>query len=114
MTVANLYNVFTEATGKDQFSFSNASLHALQNQAIFVGTGRELSSYVLDPIPTGENLVNWLEAHQDIHNQVNAILGIAGNDLTDVDFNNQEQVAAWVWLHAEEHRQAVQKLGIQA
>ena len=81
--LANLYNVFNDIKGMQQFSFSNADLHTRQNAAILAQHGVDLSSYVLDPIPLETALPNWLQTHQEIHNQVNQVLGIAGNDLTE-------------------------------
>lgn len=110
--LANLYNVFNDIKGMQQFSFSNADLHTRQNAAILAQYGVDLSSYVLDPIPLETALPNWLQTHQEIHNQVNQVLGIAGNDLTDVDFSKPDQVSSWIWLHAQEHLQASNKLGL--
>jgi len=111
--LATLFNVFRDRVGMNQFSFANADLHVRQNQAILEKTGLQLPTYVLDPISLDNNgRENWLQLHQDIHSRTNAVLGIAGNDLSDVDFNSPEQVAAWVWLHAQEHVQASNKLGL--
>ena len=110
--LASLFNVFDDQRGLAQFSFANADLHRRQNDAIFAAGGALLPYYVLDPLPLGSARVNWLEAHQALHERVNTVLGIASNDLTDVDFTDRNQLAAWVWLHAQEHLQAVQRLGI--
>ena len=109
--LATLFNVFTDERGMGQFSFANADLHRRQNTALR-GLGAAPIDYVLDPIPPGENAEAWLQTHQQAHTQVNTLLGIVGNDLSDVDFKNPDQVASWVWLHAQEHRQATAKLGI--
>jgi len=109
--LATLFNVFTDAQGLHQFAFANADQHRLQT-ARLREYGVDLTDYILDPIPQGEDLETWLQVHQQAHLQVNTVLGIAGNDLSDVDFKNPDQVASWVWLHAQEHRQAAEKLGI--
>ncbi len=108
--IATLFNIFNDAQGLNQFSFANADEHLRINEAIVARNGPALSYYVLDPIPTGPDAKTWLRTHQDIHNQMNAVLGLAGNDLSEVDFNDPDQVASWIWLHAQEHVAASDKL----
>jgi hypothetical protein len=67
--------------------------------------GATLTTYVLDPI-AGFDRDNWLRRHQTAHNDMNEVLGIAGNDLSDVDFKNPKELQAWINLHAQEHLQA--------
>lgn len=68
-------------------------------------------TYILDPI-SEDDFRSWLWRHQETHNAMNSALGIQGNDLTDVDFQNREQVESWIWIHANEHIQATAILGI--
>ena len=111
--LATLYNIFQDQVGLNQFAFANADLHIRQNEAIATKYNVALPYYVLDPIALeNSGLENWLQTHQDIHTRTNAVLGIAGNDLSDVDFKNPDQLAAWIWLHASEHVQASNKLGL--
>ena len=109
--LASIYNVFTDAQGLQSFSFANNDLHVQINRALFSQYQIEMPTYILDPIST-QQPDNWLYTHQNVHNLMNSVLGIAGNDLTDVDFSNKDQVASWIWLHAQEHLQASKKLGI--
>ena len=112
--LATLYNVFTDHIGRSQFSLANADLHIRANNAAAL-QGARLPSYVLDPMPDGgDGLENWLFLHQDIHHRLNTLLGVAGNDLTDVDFSKPEEAASWIWLHAQEHLQQATRLGITA
>ena len=109
--LASLFNVPRTDRELAQFSFANNDEHikiatALQNQK-----GIYIPSYILDPI-LPENKDQWLNAHQDIHNYIDNALGIVGNDLSEVDFNNPGQVASWIWLHAQEHYQAANILGL--
>lgn len=109
--LASLYNVFKDQIGLSQFSFANNDEHVRINSAVLGQFNIRLPSYVLDPIAVADP-ANWLYMHQDIHNQTNSVLGIAGNDISDVDFNNPGQLSSWIWLHAQEHYQAAQILGI--
>jgi hypothetical protein len=115
LMIASLYNIFTDERGMNEFAFANADLHYRQNIALYKQktlASNTLPYYVLDPLALNAGFVNWLQLHQDIHTKVNSLLGIAGNDLTDVDFRKPEQLASWVFLHAQEHLQAANKLGI--
>lgn len=70
-----------------------------------------LTVYILDPIPDFD-LQNWLRRHQQSHNDVNSALGVQGTDLTDVDFEKQDEREAWAELHAAEHVQWQEITGI--
>ena len=107
MGLAAIYNVPDDARSLAHFAFINRMSHQSIAAAIFTQTnGANIPLPVLDPIPLGNALRTWLVQHQQTHNQQNAILGILGNDLTDVDFTKPEQVSAWIKLHADEHTQA--------
>ena len=109
--LANLYNVPKDENELAQFSFSNNDEHVKLAAAMLSQKNIQLPIYVLDPLlPANKDI--WLSVHQDLHNAIDIALGIAGNDLSDVDFHNPEQLSAWIWLHAQEHMQAAQKLGI--
>lgn len=109
--LASLYNVFKDNIGLQQFSFANNDEHVRINEAVLKQRNIQLPTYILDPISASDPS-NWLYMHQNIHNLMDSVLGIAGNDLSDVDFKNPEQLSSWIWLHAQEHYQAAQILGI--
>ena len=94
------------------FSFSNATAHMRMVEIFFSAFGLLADSRPLDPIPESD-LNDWMNAHQLAHNYANAVLGLEGNDLSVVNFNNPEELAAWTWLHWQEHRNFSQVLGIQ-
>ena len=95
-----------------QWSFANqdahtriiASIHKNNNNIVLVNR-------VLDPIPTND-VKGWLWSHQLTHNDMNGALGIAGADLTDVDFRDKAQFSEWMRLHFNEHFLAAQILQI--
>lgn len=103
MGLPSLFNLPMDPVVRSKWSFNNADLHIRTNQRIFNLNGLRLSYYQLDPMPEGKLFDQWLQLHQDIHNQTHSALGTAGNDLTDVDFGNEQQLQAWVWLHQREH-----------
>jgi hypothetical protein len=111
MSVASLFNIPSDDKSLSHFAFANAAEHHKIAQAIFDQLDTRVDSFILDPIPMMD-MGGWLYNHQQAHNVQNAILGIAGNDLTGVDFRNPGQMAAWLWLHGEEHRRASDVLGL--
>src|ERR1041385_2064676 len=100
MSVAGLFNVPEKDEDFLVFSFANADQHALIVDRIFATKGVLLPSFVLDPIPSSDP-ITWLAVHQEAHNAFTAALGIAGVDLTAVDFRDPEQASSWARLHGE-------------
>jgi len=47
-----------------------------------------------------------------MHINTNDVLGTGSNDLEEIDFEDEEKLANWIWLHREEHRLWRQVLGI--
>lgn len=111
MSLAGLYNVPETPDQFAQWSFINAAAHADINRVIFERVNVVISSFVLDPINPAD-LQNWLANHQIMHQQMDAVLGIAGYDLFDVDFTDRGQFASWIQSHASEHLQAGQILNL--
>lgn len=70
-----------------------------------------LPEYILDPFDVQDNS-GFMAQHQDLHNQVNNVLGIPSNyDLTEVDVNDPDAWGGWIFLNFEEHRQWAGSLG---
>ena len=105
MSVANLFNVPGDEKALLQFSFANMAEHHKIAQALFDDRGVRVDVFILDPLPINDPGV-WLYQHQQAHNDQNSALGISGTDLTTVDLKDQGQFAAFIILHAIEHRTA--------
>ena len=115
MALANLLNLPTSLELIAQFSFSNQNSHVKIAEAIRANRkyGQEVPIYPLDPIPPFENgRLVWGLNHQNAHNIQNQILHIQGQDITSVDFQNDEQLAAWIQQHFIEHYLAEIMLGV--
>lgn len=74
-------------------------------------TDIDLDEYILDPIDPKDTDV-WGAQHQQMHQDMEAILGISGFDLTEVDFEEYEELEGWITLNANVHYQAAFILGI--
>lgn len=110
MSLAALFNVPEDAQGVLVFSFHNADQHLQIVRQARAQKNVILREYVLDPI-SSDDPATWLRVHQQAHAEFTEALGIAGVDLTDVDFNDKEQLNSWMRLHGDEHRLAADMLG---
>ena len=112
MNLADLYAAPQDDADYQRFSFANADSHEQVLGAIFKQkNGLRLPSYVLDPISLND-FDAWLWRHQDAHTAINEALGLTGNDLTDLDPKDRNQLEYWAILHFNEHNNWAQKLGI--
>lgn len=106
-----LYNVPAVVREWNTWSWSHAASHKKILQAIAAQKGRNLTEYQVDPI----NFLDvglFLNNNQQAHNDMLAVLGISGSDLTQVDIKDKNQLRAWIDLHADEHRDAEMALNI--
>ena len=54
----------------------------------------------------------FLQNNSELHSDMNAILGLNGIDLLDVNLSDDRQKTAWMQYHFLEHQNAEAKLGI--
>lgn len=109
--IANLANIPGDPRSLAHWSFTNMAHHRDINREIYRVYEIALPEYILDPfLPQASD--NFLYAHQIMHNNMNAVLGISGYNLRDVDWNDEGQLASWISLHFNEHYQANQILGV--
>lgn len=104
MALATLYNVPSNPDEMNIFSFSNQDEHNKIAAAILSKYNISIPSFILDPIPISDMGV-WLQQHQLLHNIMNSVTGSNSDDLTDVNFRDQNQLTEWVWIHAQQHYQ---------
>lgn len=70
-----------------------------------------LNPFPLDPF-NPENLGQWLYQHSVMHAQMDLVLGIAGYDLLELDWNDKDQLIEWINFNSDEHIQASRILRI--
>lgn len=109
--IAALFNVPTTPEEMAEWATAHAAHHRDIILAIFKLTGAELEQFLLDPMPA-DGMENWAAWHQQMHNDFQGVLGIAGYDLVDVDWHDQNQIAGFVFLNGSIHKQASDILGI--
>lgn len=103
--LAALYNVPSTDQERSQWSFAHMAHHRDINFKIYQLIDVALPEYLLDPLDPNDT-GTWEYQHQLMHDNQNQLLGIQGQDLTGVDWKNQQILAAWIWLQASEHYQA--------
>lgn len=108
MSVAALYNVPTTREQLDMWAFAHMAHHRDIVRVIYELSSIALPEYVLDPVlpQGGPTSYDWERLHQTMHAQMDALLGIEGYNLLGVNWNDENQLAAWIQLNADEHFQA--------
>ncbi len=111
MSLASLANVPYDDNSLSQFSFAHMAHHRDIIRRIYELSGIELEEFPIDPF----NLANadtFGYQHQQMHNQMNSVLGISGNDLIEINWQDKGEREGWIFLNWQEHMQAGDKLGV--
>lgn len=101
-----LFNVPHDVGGWLEWGSIHQFDHFATSAGIFARLGQIVAVFPLDPVPLNQGIVAWSRAHQAVHSEENALLGITGSDLTGVDFRQPERLRIWIELHAREHMEA--------
>lgn len=96
--------------GWKEWSWANFQHHLALESAILQLKGVQVASFRLWPV-TEHDLKDWLQAHQEAHNAINAALGISGQDLSELDLKNKTKRDDWFYVHELQHQAAAQLLG---
>lgn len=108
MALAVLYETPSTPDLFDEWSFVNMAHHRDIIRVIFEQTGEVLTEYALDPV-SPDDMVAWLYHHQQMHDAMNASLGIEGYNLLELDWASP---STWITQHAQEHFAAGQILNL--
>ena len=110
MSLAELFELPKTDSDWAMWSFAHQAFHHDVDQTIARTYSVTLAEYALDPFnPTD---TQWLYNHQESHNARNAVLGVKGYDLTNLDLSNEQSVIDWINLHASEEQYAAEKLNL--
>ena len=111
--LAGLYNFELKDSGLQEFfAVCNQDSHERIITAVNSSKKTNLEQFNLDPLDPSD-LQTWLEQHQQLHNDMNAALGLTGYNLNTISFEDAGSVQLWVQLHVQEHLAAHQKLGLE-
>jgi hypothetical protein len=103
--LASLFNVPSTDEERAQWAFAHMAHHRDINARIYTLIKVALPEYILDPIDPNDS-GTWEYQHQLMHDNQNQLLGISGQDLTGIDWNDQRLLAGWIFLNSSEHYQA--------
>lgn len=95
----------------NRWSFDHRVSHDAIRAGITAQFNIDLTDYQLDPIAPND-VVGFLERNSQMHIDMNTVLNLITTDLEDANFNDKNQLQAWLWLHYQEHFNAENKLGI--
>ena len=109
--IANIYNVPSTDSELASWAFAHMAHHRDINRRIYELVSISLPEYTLDPIDPND-VGQWEYQHQLMHNNQNQVLGIMGFDLSEVNWQDSNLLAGWIWLNASEHLQAADILEI--
>ena len=114
MAIAALYNVPGSPEELAEWSFAHAAHHHDLLAAIQQKFSLTSPEYVLDPFdPQNQQAMGtWIYQHQQMHFTLDAQIGLAGFDLTDIDWTDRGQLAGWIYLNSVEHYNAALILGV--
>ena len=114
MAIAAIQNIPGTPEELAMWAFAHQAHHIDIVAEIYRLGNISLPQYILDPFDPGnpEAINLWLYLHQQMHDNQNFILGIAGNNLTEVDWSDQGELAGWINLNFSEHLQASNILGV--
>lgn len=93
------------------WSWSHRTSHVRIISAIKQKNKVDLTEYPVDPI-NFDRIGDMLAANQAMHLAFSGILKLQSVDLESVDFRNESQKAAWVYLHYKSHYDAENALGV--
>lgn len=93
------------------WSFNHRISHDVIRAGIAAKGGPQLSDFQIDPIPPSA-MPRWLQNNQQLHIDMNAVLGQQSVDLQDVDLADERQLIAWIAIHYEEHFVAEAAAGV--
>lgn len=109
--VAGLLNVPETDEQRAVWLSLHMSHHRDINRVIYQITKIALPEYILDPLDV-DNPSSWGDQHQSLHTEMDAILGIKGFDIQEVDWKDSGKLGSWIQLHFNEHYQAANILEI--
>ena len=109
--VAALANVPGDDRELAEWSFAHMAHHQDIVRVIYQITKVALPVFILDPIDVNNPQV-WADQHQQMHNQLDDILGIFPLNLDDWNWKDKSTLAGNVFNNFTEHLQASEILEI--
>jgi hypothetical protein len=110
-SVASLANIPQTDDQRAMWSFAHAAHHNDIIRLIYQITKIALPTYILDPFDINNTAI-WADQHQQMHVQMDELLGISPLNLDDVDWKDDKTIGSWIFNNFTEHYQAASILEI--
>jgi hypothetical protein len=103
--LADLANVPVTDEERATWLFAHMAHHRDINAKIYLLIKVALPEYTLDPVDPNDP-GEWEYQHQVMHDNQNQLLSIQGQDLTGINWKDQNLLSGWIFLNLSEHFQA--------
>lgn len=97
--------------GWNEWTHANFQHHLAIREGLISVRGLVSTPYKLWPV-SEHDFNDWLEQHQQEHNQMNQALGIQGQDISSLDLKDRVKADAWFFTHFIQHQSAAQILAL--
>lgn len=97
--------------GMEEWFQAHAQHHAAIISAFKSTSGVQLDSLGLYPV-NPKDLSDWLQRHQQMHNEMGQLAGVQGTDLTGLDLNDKAKSDSWFFQHFLQHQGVSQACGV--
>lgn len=111
MALAVLGSAPKDSESLATWAFTHMAHHRDIIRVIYQVSLLALDEFLLDPFDPN-NLDTWTAQHQIMHQQMDAVLGIAAFDLSQLDWSDPSLLSSWMVANANEHYQAGNLLGL--
>lgn len=100
---------------RDENSWSRWCFHHRTSHEAIIAKlrelGRPLTYYIVEPINWAQPEL-FLQSNSEMHIDMTAAVGLQSTNLQDVDLKDERQLIAWIFLHAQDHRNVESALGL--
>lgn len=114
MSLAQIQYPPPTGQGMDEWLHAHTRHHEALIQAINEKLGTKLTlSQPIWPVDVKnkDQMAIWSRAHVALHNEMNSLLDIPGQDVSAPDFSDQRKSDSWFFVHVQLHRAAAQLCG---
>lgn len=115
MTLATILYPPPTDHGWDEWMLANDLHHKALIDAINASRGTNLTMpQPIWPVEIGseEQMRVWSRVHLDLHNDINAALGIPGQDIGSPNFKDKRALDGWTYIHFTMHQSSAQLAGV--
>lgn len=109
--ISALLNIPRSRTDWLHWSWEHRDSHDRIRAAIQKQKGVVLSDYQIEPI-NPDAMTLFLQNHQQLHDDMDGVLGLQSNNLQDVNLSDDRQLQSWIYLNWFEHNDAEMALKI--